>query len=181
LREVPPEVVVVMDEAYLEYADADDYPDSLELRHLRERLIVTRTFSKVFGLAAVRVGYAIGPAHLMDYLLRVRQPFSVSSLAQRAAMAALDDASHVQASVEINRTQRARVAEQLKELGLEPPPSQGNFLFFDWGRPGRELYERLLKRGVIVRPFGATPYVRVTVGTPDQNERFLGALREVMG
>jgi histidinol-phosphate aminotransferase len=181
LQEVPPEVIVVMDEAYLEYADADDYPDSLALRHLRERLIVTRTFSKVHGLAAMRVGYGIGPASLIDYLLRVRQPFSVSSLAQRAALAALDDVEHVERSVALNRRERARVSAALVELGLAPPPSQGNFVFFDLGRPGRDLYDRLLKQGVIVRPFGATSFIRVTVGTPEQNDRFLTALREVLG
>ena len=181
LKEVPPEVIVVMDEAYFEYADADDYPDSIELRALRERLIITRTFSKAYGLAALRVGYGIGPATLIEYLLRVRQPFSVSSLAQRAAIAALDDVAHVQRSVEMNRQERARMATALVELGLVPPPSQGNFLFFDLGRPGRDLYEKLLQRGVIVRPFGTTSFIRVTVGTPDQNDRFIAALREVLG
>lgn len=179
LRTVPPEVIVVMDEAYIEYADAPDFPDSLELRGLRERLIVTRTFSKVYGLAAVRVGYAIGPATLLDYLFRVRQPFSVGTLGQRAAIAALDDAAHVARSVELNRVERARVAAALRDLGLPPPPSQGNFLFFDAGRPGRELYQALLAKGVIVRPFGDTPFIRVTVGTAAENDRFLAALREV--
>jgi histidinol-phosphate aminotransferase len=180
LREIPPEVIVVMDEAYFEYANAADYPDSLQLRDLRERLIVTRTFSKIYGLAAVRVGYGVGPASLMDYLFRVRQPFSVSSLAQRAAIASLDDEAHVRRSVEMNRQERARMTEALRGLGLNPPPSQGNFVFFDLGRPGRDLYEVLLRKGVIVRPFGATPFIRVTVGTPEQNDRFLAVLREAL-
>jgi histidinol-phosphate aminotransferase len=179
LRDVPPEVIVVMDEAYIDYADADDFPDGLQLRGLRERLIVTRTFSKIYGLAALRVGYGIGPASLMKYLLRVRQPFSVGSLAQRAAIAALDDDAHVRQSVELNRRERERLAAALTELGFPPPPSQANFLFFDYGRPGRELYEQLLTKGVIVRPFGATPFIRITVGTPAQNDRLLAALREV--
>ena len=181
LRAVPPEVIVVLDEAYIEYADARDYPDGLELRSLRERLIVTRTFSKAYGLAGMRVGYAIGPANLLDYLFRVRQPFSVSALAQCAALAALEDQAHVRTGVEMNRAERARLTAALTNLGFPPPPSQANFVFLELPRPGREVYEALLARGVIVRPFGSTPYVRITVGTPAQNDRFLAAFREVMG
>ncbi len=180
LRDVPPEVIVVMDEAYFEYVDAPDYPDSIALRALRERLIVTRTFSKAYGLAALRVGYAVGSSELVGYLLRVRQPFSVSLLAQRAALAALDDQEHVRRSVALNRQERARLAAELTELGFVPPPSQANFLFFDCLRPGREIYQSLLQRGVIVRPLGQTSFLRVTVGTPEQNDRFLAALREVL-
>jgi histidinol-phosphate aminotransferase len=180
LRDVPPEVIVVMDEAYIHYADAPDYPDSLELRDLRERLVVLRTFSKAYGLAALRVGYAIGPAVLIDYLNRVRLPFNVTSLGQVAAIAALDDREHVERSVRLNRSERDRVARALGALGFEPPPSQANFLFIDLGRPGRPVYEKLLRLGVIVRPFGNTNFLRVTLGKPEENDRFLCAFREVL-
>ena len=179
LREVPPEVIIAMDEAYFEYADAPDYPDSLELRHLRERLVVLRTFSKVHGLAALRIGYAVGPAHLIDYLNRVRQPFSLGSLGQVAALAALDDRAHVERSVTTNRQERARLTAELRALGLSVPDSQANFVFFEADRPGREVYEKLLRQGVIVRPFGDTRFLRVTVGLPAENDRFLRAFREV--
>jgi histidinol-phosphate aminotransferase len=179
LAEVPPEVIVVMDEAYIHYADAGDYPDSLELRGERERLVVLRTFSKVYGLAGLRVGYGIAPAGLIDYLSRVRMPFNVSSLGQAAALAALDDREHVQRSVRMNQKERGRVAHALAELGFTPPPSQANFLFLDLGRPGRPVYEELLALGVIVRPIGDTNYLRVTLGKPEENDRFLRAFKEV--
>jgi histidinol-phosphate aminotransferase len=180
LREVPPEVVIVMDEAYLQYVDAEDYPDSLTLRDLRERLIVLRTFSKIYGLAALRVGYAVGPAPLIDYMNRVRAPFNVGSLGQVAALAALDDREHVDKSRAQNSRERARLEPALRELGLEVAPSQANFVFVDAKRPGREVYERLLRKGVIVRPLGNTSFLRITVGTPRENDRLLVALSEVL-
>jgi histidinol-phosphate aminotransferase len=181
LSEVPKEVIVVMDEAYFEYADAPDYPDSLALRHLRERLLVMRTFSKAYGLAGLRIGYAIGPADLVGYLNRVRAPFNVSSAGQAAAIAALDDQAHVERSRASNGVERARLTERLRALGLGVPPSQANFVFVELGRPARPIYDALLRRGVIVRPFGNLPTcLRVTVGLPEENERFLSALGEVL-
>jgi histidinol-phosphate aminotransferase len=181
LRNVPPEVIVAVDEAYCEYADAADYPDALEFRKLRERLVVLRTFSKVYGLAALRVGYAVAPAELVDYMNRVRAPFNVSTLGQVAALAALDDTEHVERSRASNREERKRLAAALAEMGFRVVPSQANFVYFDVERPARGVYDALLRRGVIVRPFGALPTkLRVTVGTPAENGRFLGALREVL-
>lgn len=181
LREVPPEVIIVMDEAYLEYADAADYPDSLELRGLRERLIVLRTFSKIYGLAAFRVGYAVGPKQLIDYMNRVRAPFNVSTLAQVAAAAALDDQDHVQTARALNSKERTRVTEALTARGLKVAPSQANFVLVDVGRPARAVYDALLRKGVIVRPFPSLPTsLRVTLGTERENDRFLTALAEVL-
>jgi histidinol-phosphate aminotransferase len=180
LREVPPEVIVALDEAYLEYADAPDFPDCLELRGLRERLVVLRTFSKIYGLAGIRVGYAIGPAPIIDYLNRVRAPFNVSTLGQVAALAALDDAAFVTQSAELNRTERTRVTQALRQRGLTVPTSQANFVFVALDRSGREIYQALLRRGVIVRPMGEANFVRVTLGMPDENDRFLAALGEVL-
>ena len=180
LREVPAEVIVAMDEAYFEYADAPDFPDALAFRDLRERLVVLRTFSKVHGLAALRVGYGIGPARLIDYMNRVRQPFSVGTLGQVAALAALEDSEHVERCVRLNRQERARLTQALAGMGVRVPPSQANFVFMELGRPGREVYEQLLAKGVIIRPFGDTRFVRVTVGTPEENDRFLKAFSEVI-
>jgi histidinol-phosphate aminotransferase len=181
LREVPEEVIIVMDEAYFEYADAPDYPNSLELRGLRERLVVMRTFSKVYGLAALRVGYAVAPPAIIDYMNRVRAPFNVTMPAQAAATAALDDRAHVEKSVTLNRRERARVSAGLERLGLSALPSQTNFVLTDVGRPARPVYDALLRRGVIVRPFGNLPTsLRVTFGLPEENDRFLSSLREVL-
>jgi histidinol-phosphate aminotransferase len=181
LSEVPPEVIVVMDEAYFEYADAPDYPSSLELRHLRERLVVMRTFSKAYGLAALRVGYAIGPAPIIDYMNRVRAPFNVTTPAQAAASAALDDRAHVENSVAHNARERVRVVAALEKLGVRAAPTQANFVLADLGRPARPVYDALLRKGVIVRPFANLPTsLRITFGLPQENDRFVHALGEVL-
>jgi histidinol-phosphate aminotransferase len=181
LRTVPPEVIVVMDEAYFEYADAPDYPSSLALRHLRERLLVMRTFSKAYGLAGLRVGYAIGPASLIDYMNRVRAPFNTSVPGQAAAVAALEDQAHVEESRRMNSAERERLTRALTGMGLAVAPSQANYNLVDLARPARPVYERLLERGVIVRPFGDLPTrLRVTCGLPRENDRFVAALAEVL-
>lgn len=182
LREVPPEVIVVMDEAYIEYADADDYPDSLKLRDLRERLVVLRTFSKIYGMAALRVGFAVGPAALVDYMNRVRAPFNVNAVGQAAAMAALDDHEHVDKSRRINQSERARLIETLGAMpGVKVAPSQANFVFVDVGRSARDVYDKMLRKGVIVRPLGPLETcLRITVGRPGENTRMLEALGEVL-
>jgi histidinol-phosphate aminotransferase len=181
LKEVPPEVVVVMDEAYIEYASASDFPNSLELRSLRERLIVTRTFSKIYGLAGLRIGYAIGPSRLIDYMNRVRAPFNVSIVGQAAAIAALSDHEHVARSAAHNRAERERMSAELSALGLAVAPSQANFVLVDVGRPARPVYEALLRLGVIVRPFGNLPTsLRITIGTQRENARLIASLREVL-
>jgi histidinol-phosphate aminotransferase len=181
LKRVREDVIVAIDEAYFEYADAEDYPDSLKLRGLRERLVVLRTFSKIHGLAAFRVGYGIGPLKLLDYMNRVRAPFNVNALGQEAALAALDDREHVEKSRRLNAEQRARLSAQLAKLGLVPAPSQANFVYVDCGRPAQPIYEQLLRKGVIVRPFGGLPTaLRITVGTAAENDRLLAALGEVL-
>jgi histidinol-phosphate aminotransferase len=180
LRAVPPEVIVAVDEAYVDYAEAPDFPDGMTLRDTRERLVVLRTFSKIHGLAALRVGYAVAPAPFVDYLFRVRQPFSVGSLAQVAALAALDDRDHVTRSVAMNAAERPRVGVALSALGLRCAPSQANFLYFDVGRSARTVYEALLRRGGIGRPLGWPATRRVTLGTPTQNDRFLAALKGIL-
>ena len=180
LRSVPPEVIVLMDEAYIEYATAGDFPDSMSLRGERERLIVCRTFSKIYGLAGLRVGYGVATPELVSYMNRVRAPFNVGVLGQAAGIAALDDVEHVRQSRELNTVERERISARLSAMGFSVAPSQANFVLADVKRNGRATYEALLKKGVIVRPFGNLPSsIRVTVGKPAENERFLTALAEV--
>ncbi len=182
LRELPEHVVCVLDEAYVDFADADDYASALQLADLRERLIVLRTFSKVYGLAGLRVGYAVGPATLIQYLHRMRNPFNVNAMGQLAARVALADQAHVAHCVERNAAERARLSASLRERGFEVAPSQANFVLFDAKRPSAEVFDGLLRRGVIVRPMPPPieQWVRLTVGTPAQNDRMLDGLDVVL-
>ena len=181
LRAVPPEVIVLMDEAYIEYATAQDFPDCLTLRDEHERLIVCRTFSKIHGLAGLRVGYGIATPQLVSYMNRVRAPFNVGNLGQTAAIAALDDTDHVKNSHDLNARELVRVTARLTAMGLAVTPSQANFYLVDVKSNGRQMYDALLKKGVIVRPFASLPNsLRVTVGKPEENDRFLTALSEVI-
>ncbi len=183
LDQAPEDVVVVLDEAYFEYMDEALRPDSLRLLESYSNLILTRTFSKVHGLAALRIGYSGSPPELADLLNRARQPFNNNSLALAAAEAALDDAEHVQRSVASNREGLGVLKSGLEKMGLHCLPSQANFLSFDLDRPAAATYDALLQQGVIVRPLAhyAMPnHLRVTVGTPAGNARFLEALRQVL-
>ncbi len=181
LTELPPQVVLILDEAYVQFADADDFESALGMRDLRERLVVLRTFSKAYGLAALRVGYAIGNPELIDYINRVRAPFNVGSLGQAAARVALADQEWVARYVEMNRVERARVTEGLRDQGFEVAPSQTNFVLANFGRPGKEIYDVLLRQGVIVRPMPPpiATWLRITIGTPEENDRLLGAVQEL--
>jgi len=180
---VPARVLVVLDEAYYEYVRQPDYSQSLEAVRAGKNLLVLRTFSKVHGLAGLRLGYGIGHPELMACLNRVRSPFNVSSLAQAAGLAALEDAEHVARSVESNTREMKFLTEELTLLGVRYIPSVANFLLIDTGRDSEEDFMRLLREGVIVRPmklYGFPTSLRVTVGTRAQNERFLEALQRVM-
>jgi histidinol-phosphate aminotransferase len=180
LREVPEEVIVVMDEAYFEFADAPDYPDSMKLRSLRERLIVLRTFSKAYGMAGFRVGYGVGPKSLIGYLHRLRAPFNVGVVSQEAAIAALTDEDHLKKVVELNASERTRLKDALRREGRTVYPSQTNFILVDFGVPQAELYDKLLGEGVIVRPIpGLSTHLRISIGTRSENDRLLSALQKV--
>lgn len=177
---VPPDVIVVLDEAYSEYIKEPDYPDGLE--HLRRgrNVIVLRTFSKVYGLAGIRVGYGFGPEAVVAAMERVRTPFNTSHLSQHAAISALDDHEHVERTYRANIRERAYLGEGLRELGLSFVPSVANFLLVDFGRPCDEVFETLMRRGIIVRPmkgYGFPTRVRLTVGTHPENEELLGVVR----
>lgn len=182
MRRVPSRVVVVLDEAYTEYlADADRY-DSLPWVVEFPNLIVTRTFSKAYGLAGLRVGFAVASPDVADLMNRVRQPFNVNSVAQAGAIAALEDGDYVMRSRQMNLEGMRQIEAGLSARGVDYIPSRGNFLCVHVGN-GAEVYQKLLRLGVIVRPVGgyAMPeWLRVSVGLPRENERFLDALGQVM-
>ncbi len=179
---VPEDTLVVLDEAYFEYVGRDDYSRSVELVKEGRNLLVLRTFSKVYGLAGLRIGYGMGPAGLAPELNKLRTPFNVSSLAQAAAMAALDDTEHVRRSVEMNRAGLQQMEKGLAERGLRAVPSVTNFVLLDLGMDAAKFSDELLKLGVIVRPMGwmgLPTAVRVTVGTREENDTFLRATAQV--
>jgi histidinol-phosphate aminotransferase len=179
LRRVPERVLVVLDEAYNEYLTPDLRFDTVKLIKRHPNLVVTRTFSKAYGLAGLRVGYALAHPSVADVMNRVRQPFNVNSIALAAARAALDDMEFVARSYAENLQGMRQLEEGAKKLGLDYIPSHGNFLTIRVGKAA-EVYKKLLKRGVIVRPVGGgyqlPEHLRVTIGTAQENERFLGAL-----
>ena len=178
---LPPRVLLVVDEAYVQYADAHDYVSAIELREQRQSLIILRTFSKAYALAALRVGYAVARAPLIDALNRLRAPFNVNAAAQLVALAALEDHDHLHDTVQATLRERRRLSEALGALGHRVAPSQANFVLVDVGMPGRELYERLLQAGIIVRAMTSPleRWVRVTVGTPEENAALLDALKRI--
>jgi histidinol-phosphate aminotransferase len=183
LRRVPERVLVVLDEAYNEYIKPDLRADTVKWLKRHPNLIVTRTFSKAYGLAGLRVGYGLAHPAVADVMNRVRQPFNVNSLALVAAAAALDDMEFVARSYALNLQGMAQLEDGVARLGLEFIPSYGNFLTVRVGKAA-EIFKRLLRRGVIVRPVGGgydlPEHLRVTVGTQAENEKFLGALAAAM-
>lgn len=182
LREVPEEVVIVVDEAYFEYVRDADYPDSLRYHNRRKTLLTLRTFSKLYGLAGLRVGYGIGATELIQLMQRVRQPFNVNAAAQWAALAALGDTEHVQRTLEVNREGMDYLTREVAKLGLEQVPSHANFILIRVGN-GNAIFQRLLVEGVIVRPlavYALPEYIRVTVGTMNDNGRFIEALKKAL-
>ena len=182
LKKVPSRVLVVLDEAYGEYLPDNVKVDSVAWLRQFPNLVITRTFSKAYGLAGLRVGYALAHAEVADLLNRVRQPFNLNSLAQVAATAALNDTDFLQKSYELNRDGMARITDGLNRLGLSYIPSYGNFVSFRIGS-ATAMYQSLLKRGVIVRPVGnydMPDYLRVSIGLESENEKFLSALKDAM-
>jgi histidinol-phosphate aminotransferase len=182
LARIPPEVIVVLDEAYAEYVDDPNYSHSLEYVRQGRNVLVLRTFSKVYGLAGMRIGYGFGPAEVIEYLNRVRNPFNTSSVAQVAAMAALDDHEHVRRSVENNCREMEWLARNFRELGVSYVPSVTNFVLADLGRDADEVFQLLLREGVIVRSMKTNGFptgVRITVGRREENLRLIEALKRV--
>lgn len=185
LAAVPERVMVVVDEAYFEYGQSlsNDYPDALQWIGRFPNLIVSRTFSKCYGLAGLRVGYGVSHPQVADLMNRVRPPFNVNNIALVAAEAALDDEAHLNKTLEVNAEGLKQLATGFDTLGLSYIPSIGNFISVDVGREAGPVYEALLREAVIVRPvagYGMPRHLRITVGTTEQNEKVLAALKKVL-
>ena len=184
LERVPARVLTVLDEAYFEYVDGPDYPDGIE-EHVKagRNVLVLRTFSKIYGLAGLRVGYGVGPREVVDAVKKVRNAFDVTQPAQDAAVASLDDPDEVARRRRLNAEARTRLVEACEELGLAvATPAVANFVYAEVGEDSRPVFEVLLREGVIVRPlgpFGAPGAIRVTVGTLEETEFFAEAFRRV--
>jgi histidinol-phosphate aminotransferase len=183
LEAIPPRILVVLDEAYFEYVQRPEYSRSVDCVRAGRNLLVLRTFSKVHGLAGIRLGYGMGHPELIECLQRIRSPFNASSLAQVAGIAALGDCEHVAKSVETNHREMKFLTNELTLMGVRYTPSAGNFLLVDTGRDCEEDFIRLLHEGVIVRPMKLYAFptcLRVTVGIHEENEQFLEALQRVL-
>ena len=183
LERLPEHLIVVLDEAYFEYVEEPEYPDGVDLQRRFPNLVVTRTFSKIHALAALRVGYAISHPELADLMNRVRQPFNVNALGLACAEAALADLEFVRESRALNVSGMRQLSDGLNRLGVGFVPSAGNFLCVDIGRDAEPVYQDLLQRGVIVRPiagYGLPRHLRVTIGLDEENRRFLAALHELL-
>ena len=181
---VPDHVLTVVDQAYFEYIDNSDYVDAVE-RYLRsgKRTVVLRTFSKIYGLAGLRVGYAVGPRRCIAAMAKVRRPFDLTTPAQVAALASVDEPGELAHRRDVNAEGLARLTEILAEHGLDPVPSVGNFVYVETGADANELFDRLLHEGVIVRPlagFGSPTAIRISVGTPEELDEFAAALGRVL-
>ncbi len=179
LARVPEQVVVVFDEAYFEYVRSSEFPDSIAYVKQGRNAIVLRTFSKIYGLAGLRIGYGVTTGEIANHLNRVRPPFNANSIAQRAALAALDDDEHVARSRAVNQAGMEQMVNGLQALGLAPIRSEANFIYFDVGRDGRYAFDALLRHGVIVRHIEGR-MIRVTIGQAEENRIFLVALAQVL-
>ena len=183
MERVPEDILVVFDEAYYEYVNRLDYLQTLPYIHDGRNVIITRTFSKIYGLAGLRIGYGIAKPEIIETMNRVRQPFNCNSVAQAAACAALNDVEHVQRSQEINASGKTYLYEALDKMGLGYVETEGNFILVHLGKSGQETADALLQKGIIVRPvagYGFPNSVRVTIGLPEETERFVNALKDAL-
>jgi len=183
LSHLPEHVVVVLDEAYGDFVEEALYPNGLDYINERKQVIVLRTFSKVYGLAGLRIGYALGKEDLVDCLYQVRDPFPVHRLAQVAAVAALKDEDHTIRSIQLVYEGKRYLYKELDRMGFSYVPSQANFIFVDFEKDSEEVFQALLREGIIIRPgkvWGYPTFVRVTIGRMGDNRRFIKALKKVL-
>jgi histidinol-phosphate aminotransferase len=182
LKDLPENILLVLDEAYDTFIDADDFPNSLKYTG-KKNVVVLKTFSKAYGLAGLRLGYAVAHADLASCMEKARQPFNVNSLAQQAGLAALDDKKFLTRTKKVILAGKSYLYENLKKMGLAAVPSVANFILVDVGREGTGVFKSMLKFGVIVRDmeaYGLKNYIRVTIGTKKENERFIKVLKKVL-
>lgn len=183
LAKVPEHVVVVLDEAYVDFVDPDKKLDAREYLNSDTAVVALRTFSKAYGIAGLRVGYGIMAAEIAGYIHRVRAPFNVNQLAQAGAIAALDDTEHYNNTLKMTREGIAWLTEQLTGLGLTCYPTQTNFFLVDLKKEGKPFYEAMLRKGVIIRPmsaYGYPQFMRITVGLPEENQRLVQAVKDCL-
>ena len=176
MKRVPDGVLVVTDEAYFEYVRDPGYPDTLKYFAEGRNILILRTFSKVYGLASLRIGYGIARREILEQMNKIREPFNTNSLAQEAARAALEDEAHLRRSIEVNEEGKAFLYREFDGLGLKYVPTEANFIYIPLDRDSKALFDSLLRKGVIVRPVGPKE-IRVTVGLPEENRRFIEALK----
>jgi histidinol-phosphate aminotransferase len=184
LKKVPDKTLVVIDEAYIEFSEAQDLPQTLPLINTRENIVVLRTFSKFYGLAGLRAGYALAHPKLISYLFMVKMPFNVSRLAQAGALAALEDQAFADKTYKNNLEGKRYLYSELDKLGLNYKKTESNFIFIEVGREADGLFLEMLGQEVIIRPltsFGLPQAIRVSIGTPAQNKKFISALKKVLG
>ena len=180
---VPEHVLVVFDEAYGEYINRVDYPQTLSYIQQVRNVVISRTFSKVYGLAGMRIGYGIAPPHLIELMNRVRQPFNCNLVAQAAAQAALSDLDYVEQSRKTNAQEKQKLYQALAALGVQYIPSEGNFIMLNLNQSGEAIAQQLLQQGIIVRPitgYGFPNSIRVTIGTCRQNVRLIETLTTIL-
>ncbi|NLO20415.1 MAG: histidinol-phosphate transaminase [Syntrophomonadaceae bacterium] len=183
MAQVPGDVLVVFDEAYFEYVESPDFAQGMDYLQDYSNVIVSRTFSKIYGLAGLRIGYMVAHPEIVAAVERITEPFNVNLLAQVGALAALDDSKHLSASQTVNREGKVYLYRQLEQMGLKYVPTEANFIFLDTGQDCQPVFRELLSRGVIVRTgdnFGFPTYIRVTIGNPEQNQRFIKTLQEIL-
>jgi histidinol-phosphate aminotransferase len=184
LSKLPKHVIVVLDEAYGDFSEDAFYPNGLDYIREKKQVIVLRTFSKVYGLAGLRIGYALGREDLVDCLYQVRDPFPVHRLAQVAAVAALKDEGHAIRSIQLVYEGKKYLYKELDRMGLSYVPSQANFIFIDFEKNSEEVFQALLREGIIIRPgkiWGYPTFARVTIGRMEDNQRFIKALKKIYG
>ena len=183
IKKVPQDIIIVFDEAYYDYVENSNYASGLDFMSKKENIIIIRTFSKIAGIAGVRIGYAIAHQELIHYLRRVVNPFTTNRLAQAAAMGSLDDHKHYNKVLDLNHEGKRYLYKKLDKLGLFYVPTETNFVFIDVREDSEIMFDKLLKKGVIVRPgkpYGCPNFIRVTIGTSSENEKFIKSLKEVV-
>jgi histidinol-phosphate aminotransferase len=182
-KRIPPEPVVVLDEAYCDFVSDPGYPDGIEYVRRGGNVIVLRTFSKVYGLGGIRIGYGVSRSEFIHLLRQVKEPFNVNALAQIGALAALRDHGHLERTISLVHRERDYLYRELSGMGVKFVPTEANFIFIDVGLDSSLVFQRLLERGIIVRPgniWELPHFIRLTIGTREQNQRFIKALRDIL-
>ena len=180
MNKIPQDVLVAFDEAYAEYVTSSRYPDSMAYLRDGRNVVILRTFSKIYGLAGLRIGYGLMKPEIADMLNRVRQPFNTNALAQIAALAAIGDEQHVKESCRINNEGKEFLYSAFDSMGIKYLPTEANFIYFQAWDDGRNIFDAMLRLGIIIRHMGG-PNLRVTIGLPEENKKFIEALRKVLG